>query len=122
MQRRGPDVAQPYGQHAEADREEDIETAAQPIAVVEQIERLQAKGGKSGVPAEDADRDKLTKGGRNQHGPFRAGQPGKEADHKAARDIHDQRADGKSLAVLPAEKAGKPHARGSPERAAQHHG
>ena len=65
------DVADPDGQHAERDGEKDVESRAEPIAVGEQIERLQAEGGKSREAAKNADHDKLARDWMSEDRTFR---------------------------------------------------
>src|SRR5262245_12165968 len=88
------------------------------LAVVEQVQGLQAEGGEGRVAAAQADHDELAHGRGNEQAAVGAGEREEQADHERARDVDDQRAPREGLADQPCGDAGAPVAEHAPQGAA----
>src|SRR5690349_14853810 len=80
----------PYGDQAESDRGSDVEANVKPLAILHQIECLQAERGERRIPAEHADHDELPGRGADQQAAVRTGQCSEKADDERPYDIDDE--------------------------------
>src|SRR5690606_12457889 len=81
-----------YGEKAEADRREDVQRGAHPVAVPHEVKRFEAERRKRREPAENPDEQESARV-RRQHGtPVRGGETRQKTDQQRARYVHDQRA------------------------------
>src|SRR5271165_5714256 len=114
------DLAKPDGDQAERDGKPDICDGAQHFAVPHEIQRLQAERRQSGVAAAHSRHHELTSCGADEEAPVWTGQRREKADDETARDIDDDRAPGKRLSDLIADRRRDPEARRAAKRAPRH--
>ena len=113
--------AEPHGNHAEGDGQNDIAAGIKPFTFAQQIQGLQAERGERGVAASDADHQEL-RGEQARlriHPAFGNRQRADDADDERAGDIDGERAPRKGRAKFFRDKAVDPEARHTAERAAQ---
>src|SRR6266852_1758532 len=91
-------MTQPDPQQAEDKREHAIGPGSEPLSILGQTERLQAKGREGGVTAANAEHEELAKrGGYESPTTLRPGEAGKYTDEERTTDVDQQCAIRKSL-------------------------
>jgi hypothetical protein len=89
---------EPHGDQATGERKKAIQSRSQPVAIANQVERLQTKRRKRCVTAADSDHDKFSQPWTNEKRAVGIDESGEETDDKAAAYIDDQSAERKSFA------------------------
>ena len=112
-------VAEPHGDQAERHRAENVQSGAQPLALLGEVESLQAERGEGGVTAADANHEKFARGVASEPAAVWTGAAGENADEQRAADVGDECAPGKTIAPARLAEVGDPEAGDAPERTAE---
>src|ERR1051325_2101198 len=87
-------MAEPDGCQTRDDRKDHIAGRIKPLPVLRKVKRLQAEGGNGGVPAANADHEKLAEPRGRKPAPFGPGEGREKADRKRAGYVDQQRTPG----------------------------